>query len=259
MNFKNWPNFINAIATCFRPTTINSSQRAGSSAARILQDRNCSCLTISSLNQCPLIFRRLAKASQSFIVILIVDVEKNSYIVHFHLYDSLQVTPEDCPAADISVECHDLGKDRTVQENRVATKAFVQGNHYLRIGAAVPVDDLIECLRANEGLVRKDNQGGVRLRIKCGKSLAQRTSHALFVVLIDHNPEPIDHRDWKLLPDSLRRIAEDEDDFIHPSGANVFEGLTQHRALAQTKHLFCFTHAIRSARSQNDGAHSMIC
>jgi hypothetical protein len=53
----------------------------------------------------------LTKALESLIVGFVVDVEQNSNIVHLHLDDSIRVTPEDRPAADVSAEGHDLGED----------------------------------------------------------------------------------------------------------------------------------------------------
>jgi hypothetical protein len=100
---------------------------------------------------------------EALIVGSAVDVEQNPNILHLHPDDSLQMTPEDCPAPDISLEGHDLGKDRAIQENWISAGAFVCGNHNLRFRAAILLDDLAEGLRPNKRLIRENNQSGVYL------------------------------------------------------------------------------------------------
>lgn len=108
------------------------------------------------------------KISQSLVVVFAVDVEENSYIVYLRFEDSVQVIPKDGPAAHISLKRHDLMKNGTVQENRIASKALKHRNHDLCIGTPILIHNLIERLRPNERLVGQDNERGIYVFIKRG-------------------------------------------------------------------------------------------
>ena len=80
------------------------------------------------------------------------------------------VAAEDGAAAYVSLERHDLGKDRAVEQDRVAADTLVRRDDNLRLGAAVLIGELIEGFGANEWLVRQDDEGGVDLRIERGEA-----------------------------------------------------------------------------------------
>ena len=71
------------------------------------------------------------------VILLVVDIEQDSFILYFKFYGSLRVAAEDRTAAYVSLERHDLGKDRAVEQDGVAADALVGGDHDLRFGSAV--------------------------------------------------------------------------------------------------------------------------
>ncbi len=107
------------------------------------------------------------------VILLIVEVEQDSFILYFKVYGALLVAAEDGAAACIPFERHDLGKDRTIEQDGVSAAALVGRDHYLRLGLAVLTAQLIEGFGANEGLVRQDDEGGVYLRIERTKPGSQ--------------------------------------------------------------------------------------
>lgn len=74
--------------------------------------------------------------------------------------------------------------------------------------------------------------------------------------MIDDHLEPFKKRGRKLLTNGLRRRAENENNFSHGGGANVFKRLRQYVARTQREQLLCLPHAGGGAGSQNDGAYS---
>ncbi len=76
------------------------------------------------------------------VILLVVDVEQNSFIFYFKLCCPLGVAPEDGTAAYVSFERHDLGKDRAVEQDRVAADTVVRGDDNLRLRATIVIGEL---------------------------------------------------------------------------------------------------------------------
>ena len=115
------------------------------------------------------------------VILLVVDVQQNSFILYFKLYRALRMAPEDGAAAYISLEGHDLGKDGTIEQDRVAAAPLVGRDDNLRLGVAVLTAELIEGFGANEWLVRQDDEGGIYLRIERGEAGSQGARDSLLV------------------------------------------------------------------------------
>jgi hypothetical protein len=104
------------------------------------------------------------------VILLVVNIQQDSFILYFKLCCSPGVAPEDGTAAYITLKCHDFGKDRAVEQNRVAADTFVRRDDNLNRGAAMSMGELIESFRANEWLVRQNNECGAYLRIERRKA-----------------------------------------------------------------------------------------
>jgi hypothetical protein len=109
---------------------------------------------------------RRNSSPKPLVILMVVDVEQDSFIFYFKVQCLLLVAAEDGPAAYVSFERHDLREDGTVQEDWVAADALICGDHNLRFGTVVLLSELIEGLRADEWLVRQDNEGGVYFGIQ---------------------------------------------------------------------------------------------
>ncbi len=94
------------------------------------------------------------------------------------------------------------------------------------------------------------------MRIERGEPGSQRTRHSLLVVGVDHDLETSKQGGRELAADGFRGSAENQDDLIDGSAANVLDRLAEHGALAQAEQLFCFPHARGLACGQDDGRHS---
>jgi hypothetical protein len=193
---------------------------------------------------------------EPLVILVAVDVEQDSFILYFKLCYVLGVVAEDGTAAYVPFERHYLDKDRAVEQDRVAADSFVRRDDDLRLRTAIVIGELVEGFRANEWLVRQDDEGGVYLRIQCGEPGAQGTRHSLLVVGVDDDLESAKQGGRELEADGFRGGAENHDYLIrHGGAAHVFDGLAQHSALAQPEQLFCFPHTRGLARGQDDGTH----
>ena len=165
---------------------------------------------------------RRCEAEDSFglkplVILVAVDIQEDSFILHFQPYRPLLVAGEDGTAAYVSLERHDLGKDRAIEQDRVAADTLVRRDDDLRFGVAVPIGELIQGFGANEWLVRQHNEGSTYFRIERREPGLQGTRHSLLVGRVDHNLETLEQRGRKLVADGFCGSAENQNDLTDAS------------------------------------------
>ena len=189
-------------------------------------------------------------AGEPLIIVLIVDVQQDSFIFYFQLFDGFRMLREEGAAAYIAFERHGFGEERPIEQDGVAAGAAVGGDEDLGAGSAVVVGQLGEGCGADQRLVGEDDEGSAGLRAYGFQASSQGGGHSLFVVRVDDYLEAFRE---ELPPNGFGGGAQDEDDFVECCAADVGDGLPQHGGVSQAEELLRPAHPGGLARGQDDG------
>ena len=178
-------------------------------------------------------------ASEFLVVAGLVDIEQDTNVFDRHLHDPLGMVAEDGPAAHVPAQVHHFREHRAIQQHGVAPETVVGGNHDLGAGARVLCDQPIQGRWADKWLVCQNYERRLGLRIDGGESGFQRAAHSSAIIPVHHQ---VDLFKVQLSPDRVRRMAENEDDFADPGGANIVQHVFEQRPAVDLEQLFHRSH-----------------
>ena len=143
------------------------------------------------------------------------------------------------PATDVSLQCKQVWKYRSVETDRVSSLSPKGRDKDRRAGGVM--SELVQSIGAHEGLIGQHDQGGLRGWVQRVKAGVERSGHSQMIGGIVYGLHAWDERhSWT---DSVRMGAQDEDNFLDHRLIEVGQSLIENSSAAKREKLLGFAHA----------------